>query len=249
MHDIRKNILRGLYGHQHCHIHHSRCFLHQCLGIDNRHVVCVFGCQRQFEQLLFWRRLPHAVRHRYVAIRPVHYAGHTRRLLFAHAMGWLLVLETLASPPLYQIHHEDIVMRELFPRGWLAIYIAVIISSLIYIQFLTLFNVHYSQWDSVTLIISIVGQILTTFRFVEQWVTWLCLDIFNVIWWFLVLYPQNGDLTMAVMWAFKLINVFYGWYTWKKLGKAQTKLVSGPYCPYEPQFTRHYWHDKHPISR
>ena len=110
----------------------------------------------------------------------------------------------------------------------------------VFLQFLTLFNVHYSQWDSVTLIISIVGQILTTFRFVEQWVTWLCLDIFNVIWWFLVLYPQNGDLTMAVMWAFKLINVFYGWYTWKKLGKAQTKLVSGPYCPYEPQFTRHY---------
>ena len=240
MHDIRKNILRGLYGHQHCHIHHSRCFLHQCLGIDNRHVVCVFGCQGQFEQLLFWCRLPHPVRHHHVAIRPVLYSGHTRRLLFAHAMGWLLVLETLASPPLYQIHHEDIVMRELFPRGWLAILIAVIISSLIYIQFLTLFNVHYSQWDSVTLIISIVGQILTTFRFVEQWVTWLCLDIFNVIWWFLVLYPQNGDLTMAVMWAFKLINVFYGWYTWKKLGKAQTKLVSGPYCPYEPQFTRHY---------
>ena len=144
------------------------------------------------------------------------------------------------SPPLYQIHHEDIVMRELFPRGWLAVLIAVIIGSLIYVQFLTLFNVHYSQWDSVTLVISIVGQILTTFRFVEQWVTWLCLDIFNVIWWFLVLYPVNGDLTIAVMWAFKLVNVFYGWYTWNKLGKAQTKLVSGPYCAYEPQFTRHY---------
>jgi nicotinamide mononucleotide transporter len=132
------------------------------------------------------------------------------------------------------------VMRELFPRGWLAVLIAVIIGSLIYVQFLTLFNVHYSQWDSVTLVISIVGQILTTFRFVEQWVTWLCLDIFNVIWWFLVLYPVNGDLTIAVMWAFKLVNVFYGWYTWNKLGKAQTKLVSGPYCAYEPQFTRHY---------
>ena len=58
---------------------------------------CVLGCQGQFEQLLFWCRLPHPVRHHHVAIRPVHYSGHTRRLLFAHAMGWLLVLETLTA--------------------------------------------------------------------------------------------------------------------------------------------------------
>ena len=103
MHNIRKNILRGFFSHQHCHIHHSRRFVHQCLGIHYGHVMCVLGCQRQFEQLLLRCHLPELVRHDHVAIRPVHHRSHTCGLLFAHATGRLLVLETLApalsNPP------------------------------------------------------------------------------------------------------------------------------------------------------
>ena len=96
MHNIRKNILRGFFSHQHCHIHHSRCLIHQCTGIHYRHVVRVLGCQRQFEQLLFRCHLPFFVWHHHVAIRPVHHLGHTFGLLPAHAVCWLLVLEKVA---------------------------------------------------------------------------------------------------------------------------------------------------------
>lgn len=143
-------------------------------------------------------------------------------------------------PPLYAIQHEDIVMRELFPRGWLATLIALIISSLVYIQILYGYNPNDVSWDSVTVVISITGQLLMTWRFVEQWVAWLCINIFNTVWWVAVLLPEHGEVILLVMWILKLINAIYGWYNWKRLGKQQSQLICGPYCPYEPQVVRHY---------
>lgn len=142
--------------------------------------------------------------------------------------------------PLYTIQDEDIVMRQLFPRGWLAILIVLIITSLVYIQLLYTYDPSDMSWDSVTVIFSIVGQLLMTWRFVEQWVAWLCINIFNAVWWAVILLPQHGEMILVVMWVLKIINALYGWYNWKQLGKKQSNLVSGEYCPYEPKLTRHY---------
>ncbi|UOO91838.1 nicotinamide riboside transporter PnuC [Vitreoscilla stercoraria] len=144
--------------------------------------------------------------------------------------------------PLYAIKHEHIVIREIFPRGWLAILIALIIVSLIYIQVLQIYyQADHFPWDSVLMIMAITGQLLMTWRFVEQWVAWICINIVNSAVWLLLFTPGDDAAWIFVaMWLLKIINAIYGWYNWKYMQKQQTKLVAGPYCPYQPQFTRRY---------
>jgi nicotinamide mononucleotide transporter len=59
-------------------------------------------------------------------------------------------------------------------------------------------------------------------RYMEQWVLWIVVDIVSIIMWYLVI-DENGarDIAMLVMWSAYLINAVYGFMAWIKMYRKQ----------------------------
>lgn len=68
--------------------------------------------------------------------------------------------------------------------------------------------------DSASTIISIVANSLMLFRYREQWLLWIIIDMITVIMWLLV-----KDFVMVTMWFVYLVNAFYGYINWTKMAR------------------------------
>lgn len=68
--------------------------------------------------------------------------------------------------------------------------------------------------DSSSTIISIIANLLMLFRYREQWLLWIIIDIITVIMWVIA-----HDLIMVTMWSVYLLNAFYGYFNWTKLAE------------------------------
>jgi len=72
--------------------------------------------------------------------------------------------------------------------------------------------------DSTSTILSIVACILMTWRYVEQWILWIVVDIVSVWMWVLVVLEKGtNDIALLVMWIAFLINAIYGFISWLKM--------------------------------
>lgn len=64
--------------------------------------------------------------------------------------------------------------------------------------------------------ISIVGQILMTWRFPQQWMAWISVNIASLVMWITTLSSSDHpQWSIVVMWTAKLINSIYRWYQWR----------------------------------
>ena len=83
--------------------------------------------------------------------------------------------------------------------------------------------------DSMSTVISVVAQVLSIKRLMEQWVLWIVVDVVTVIMW-AVHFAQGGETVATLaMWAVYLINaviMFIRWYREAKDSDA-SKEVSG----------------------
>ena len=70
--------------------------------------------------------------------------------------------------------------------------------------------------DAATNVMSIFAQLLMIWRFREQWIWWIVIDVICVIMW-----ARIGNWSMVAMYISWIINAAYGWYNWSKLNKAQ----------------------------
>ena len=72
-------------------------------------------------------------------------------------------------------------------------------------------------FDSCSTVLSVIAMLLMMFRFKEQWILWIIVDIVSVIMW---AYRLNagveGAPAMLVMWSAYLVNACYGYYKWTK---------------------------------
>lgn len=64
--------------------------------------------------------------------------------------------------------------------------------------------------DTLTTTIGIIAQIMLIFRFKEQWVLWLILDVLCVILWAI-----DGNWCLSIQYLFWTINCIYGMIIWK----------------------------------
>lgn len=80
--------------------------------------------------------------------------------------------------------------------------------------------------DAITNVLSVVATFLMIWRYREQWVFYIILNIFSVLMWTYRTYygGQDGSL-MVLMWSAYLVNSFYGYYNWSK--GVEEKLVLG----------------------
>lgn len=72
--------------------------------------------------------------------------------------------------------------------------------------------------DAATNVMAIFAQLLMIWRFREQWIWWIVIDVICIIMWFNV-----GNWSMVAMYIAWTINAIYGWYNWSKLNKIQNK--------------------------
>ncbi|MBU3114014.1 nicotinamide riboside transporter PnuC [Clostridium lacusfryxellense] len=77
--------------------------------------------------------------------------------------------------------------------------------------------------DAITDILSIVATFLMVWRYKEQWLLYIVLNIFTIVMWSIRTVNGSPDgAMMIVMWSAYLVNAFYGYYNWNK-GAIQSK--------------------------
>lgn len=75
--------------------------------------------------------------------------------------------------------------------------------------------------DAATNVMSIFAQILMIWRFREQWIWWIVIDVICVIMW-----ARLGNWSMVAMYISWIINAVYGWFNWSKLNKVQRETTA-----------------------
>ena len=70
--------------------------------------------------------------------------------------------------------------------------------------------------DAATNVMAIFAQFLMIWRYREQWIWWIVIDVICIIMWFNV-----GNWSMVAMYIAWTINAIYGWYNWSKLNRIQ----------------------------
>lgn len=68
--------------------------------------------------------------------------------------------------------------------------------------------------DAFTVSLAVIAQLLMVWRFREQWVIWIVIDVAS-----LIMFIQLANWSMVAMYVAWTINAFYGWYNWTKLNK------------------------------
>ena len=66
--------------------------------------------------------------------------------------------------------------------------------------------------DAMTVALAVLAQLLMVWRYREQWICWIVIDITTLIM-FIIL----GQWSMVAMYVAWTINAIYGWYNWTKL--------------------------------
>lgn len=71
--------------------------------------------------------------------------------------------------------------------------------------------------DSATAILSILATTLMMYRYAEQWLVWLLVNVVAVIMWVqATLHHDGGGAVILVMWVAYLLNSLFGVYQWRK---------------------------------
>jgi nicotinamide mononucleotide transporter len=73
-----------------------------------------------------------------------------------------------------------------------------------------------SYLDALTVALSVIAQLLMVWRYREQWIIWIVIDVSSLIM-FIIL----GQWSMVAMYTAWTANAIYGWYNWSKLNKMQ----------------------------
>jgi nicotinamide mononucleotide transporter len=75
--------------------------------------------------------------------------------------------------------------------------------------------------DSSSTVLSVIAMILMSWRYMEQWILWIIVDIVSVILWLVVMLNGGNDITILLMWTAYLVNAIYGLIVWIRMYKMQ----------------------------
>lgn len=121
--------------------------------------------------------------------------------------------------------------RRLSTKQWILITVALIVSSVVLYLILARFDKSSADGfirtavilDILPLVCNVVGQMLMSTAFLEQWYFWIGVNIFSIIMWTRTL--QNGGdsyaLIYIIKYGFYLINSFNGLRIWYGLSRSR----------------------------
>lgn len=82
-----------------------------------------------------------------------------------------------------------------------------------YVSFINAQNI--PLLDSISTNFSIVAMILMVYRYAEQWLLWIVIDVVTIIMWvYSYAVDGSGALPVLVMWIAFLVNAIYGYLVW-----------------------------------
>ena len=117
---------------------------------------------------------------------------------------------------------EEVAVKNLTKKGWIFVITISVIASLLYAELLFFIGSQQVRIDSVAVVLSIVAQLLMLFRYAEQWVMWIVVNVLSVLLWVITLTTTGGnDYTVLVMWLAFLVNSIYGYVNWLRMSKGQ----------------------------
>jgi nicotinamide mononucleotide transporter len=125
-----------------------------------------------------------------------------------------------------QLNHEttEVNSKRLTSKQWLLTILTIVIGITIdmeflrqspaYVSFINVQNV--PLLDSISTNLSILATILMTYRYAEQWILWIVIDIVTIaMWLYSFMIDGNGALPLLIMWSAWLINAIYGYHRWR----------------------------------
>jgi nicotinamide mononucleotide transporter len=122
---------------------------------------------------------------------------------------------------------KNVLMRQLnWPRRWgIAL---VCTGAIIGMGYLLALNPKQNTpfIDATTNVLSIAATFLMMWRYKEQWLLYIALNIVTIFMWFLRVLngSESGDL-MVLMWSLYLVNALFGYWRWHK-GAKKTTVVN-----------------------
>lgn len=75
--------------------------------------------------------------------------------------------------------------------------------------------------DATTTILQIAAQFFMIKRLVEQWITWIIVDMVSIWMWLTAFLTTGNDVTVLIMWVAYLFNAIYGYINWKRIYSRQ----------------------------
>jgi nicotinamide mononucleotide transporter len=117
---------------------------------------------------------------------------------------------------------EEIEVKKLSKKQWIYVAGSIVVATIVYAIFLQIIGGRSVGLDSATNILSITAQILMLYRFAEQWLMWIAVNVLSIAMWGIALATTGGnDWTILVMWTAFLVNSVYGYVNWIKMHKKQ----------------------------
>ena len=111
---------------------------------------------------------------------------------------------------------EDVIAKKFSPIQWILSVVGTVIATYIMGYWLDGIGSAQAYTDAATNVMAIFAQLLMVWRFREQWIWWIVIDLFCIkLWW------VAGNWSMVAMYIVWTINAIYGWINWSKLNKIQ----------------------------
>lgn len=118
--------------------------------------------------------------------------------------------------------YEEVIAKALTLKQWGVVILAAVVGTFAYSQLLHNLGSALPALDGVTVVVSIVAQILMVLRYREQWVLWIVVNLLTVSLW-TAMWIKNGEtsLPLLVMYIMYLWNSIYGYHNWARMVKTQ----------------------------
>lgn len=113
---------------------------------------------------------------------------------------------------------SDVLARKFTPMQWIISVIGTAMATFGVGFLLDKIGNNQAYLDAATNVMAIVAQFLMIWRFREQWLWWIVINVICTVMWF-----NAGNWSMVAMYIAWIINAAYGWYNWSKLNKAQAE--------------------------
>jgi nicotinamide mononucleotide transporter len=115
---------------------------------------------------------------------------------------------------------EDVIAKKFSLTQWALSIMGTVIATLAMGYWLDGIGSAQAYTDAATNVMAIFAQLLMVWRFREQWIWWIVIDLFCIKMWFVA-----GNWSMVAMYVVWTVNAIYGWINWSKLNKVQNAKV------------------------
>ncbi|WP_235424638.1 nicotinamide riboside transporter PnuC [Chelonobacter oris] len=122
----------------------------------------------------------------------------------------------------HKIEYDEVLAKALTLKQWGIVIAASAIGTFAYTQLLHNLGSALPALDGVTVVLSIVAQILMILRYREQWALWIIVNLLTISLW-TAMWIKNGEtsLPLLVMYIMYLWNSIYGYHNWARMVKTQ----------------------------